>query len=65
MRYEIAVVASVTANGVTLIFPGEVTATTKEYLCNTSATFYPGDRVKVAWVDGTYIVEYPIGSPTI
>ena len=65
MRYETAVVASVTANGVTLIFPGQSSATAKEYLCNTSATFAPGDRVKVAWVDGTYIVEYPIGQPTI
>lgn len=58
----LATVASVNAAGITLIFDGDATATTKRYKYNTAVTFSPGQRVKVVKISGTYIVEYPISS---
>lgn len=58
-----ATVGTVYADGVSLIFDGEDQETEKHYLCNTSATFAPGDRVKIAQDSGTYIVEYVVGPP--
>lgn len=63
-RY-LATVGSVYDDGITLIFEGETTETQKRYMCNTSAQYRPGDRVKIAPVDGTYIVEYVIGRKAI
>lgn len=59
----LATVAAVWPDGVTLTINGA--ATKKHYLTNTSQSFYPGDRVKVAKISGTYIVEYKIGKPKL
>ena len=56
----LATVGAVYADGITLIFDGATAPTTKRYKYNKSATFAVGDRVKIARVGGTYIVEYPI-----
>lgn len=58
-----ATVGGVYADGLSLIFDGEEEETQKHYLCNTSATFAAGDRVKLATDSGTYIVEYVVGPP--
>ena len=62
---HLATVGSVYDDGITLIFEGETTETQKRYMCNTSAQYRPGDRVKIAPVDGTYIVEYVVGRKAI
>ena len=62
--FLIATVGAVTADGITLILPGESVPTAKAYKCNTSVTFAPGDRVKICPYSGTYIVEYVVGLPT-
>lgn len=61
---EIAVVGSVHADGIALIFPGETLESRKHYAYNAAASFSPGQRVHLARVAGTYIVEYPIGGQT-
>lgn len=57
----LATVYSVASDGIRLKFDGETEARQKKYKFNKSASFSPGQRVKVAKVGGTYIVEYPIG----
>lgn len=57
----LATVDEVYADGVTLKIDGRVTQ--KHYLTNVSQEFKRGDRVKVAKISGTYIVEYIIGKP--
>jgi hypothetical protein len=52
----IAKVGTVSTDGLTLILPGQTTATTKKYLYNKSVTFATGDKVYIAKVSGTYIV---------
>lgn len=59
-----AVVGSVYADGITLIFPGEDTASAKRYAYNAAVHFVPGQRVHLACESGTYLVEYPIGGGT-
>lgn len=61
--FATATVGAVKTDGVTLIFPGEETASDKVYKVNNGVTIKPGDRVKVFQDSGTYIVEYVIGSP--
>ena len=58
-----ATVGAVYADGISLIFDGETEPTEKHYMCNTSATFQAGDRVKIFAASGTYIVEYVVGPP--
>ena len=60
-----ATIGSVYADGVTLIFDGEASASTKRYLVNTSIKFKSGDRVKILPDSGTYVVEYVVGSPKL
>lgn len=57
----LATVAGVYSDGVTLRIDGSETK--KHYLANASQSFSVGDRVKVAKISGTYIVEYKIGKP--
>lgn len=59
----LATVGAVHEDGLSLIIDGQTTATTKHYKCNTSATFKAGDRVKVARLSGSYVVEYVVGPP--
>ena len=58
-----ATIGAVYEDGVSLIFDGEEEPTEKHYLCNTSAFFSAGDRVKILPDSGTYVVEYVVGSP--
>ena len=60
-QFFLATVAGVYSDGVTLNIDGAETK--KHYLTNASQSFQAGDRVKVAKISGTYIVEYAIGSP--
>lgn len=55
-----ATVGTVYSDGITLIFDGQSTASTKRYKYNTAVTFESGQRVKVLKINGTYVVEYPI-----
>lgn len=61
---RIATVGAVYEDGLSLIFDGQETATEKHYKCNTSVTFKAGDRVKVARISGSYVVEYVVGAPS-
>lgn len=58
-----ATIAQVFADGVTLRFDGLDAPTTKRYKVNAFIVFRPGDRVRVIKDSGTYVVEYPVGSP--
>lgn len=58
-----ATIGAVLADGVTLIFDGTTTASTKRYKVNRSVAFAAGDRVKITRDSGTYVVEYPVGNP--
>lgn len=58
-----ATIGAVLSDGVTLIFDGTTTASTKRYKVNRSAAFSAGDRVKIIRDSGTYVVEYPVGNP--
>ena len=41
--HQIAMVGAVSTSGITLIFPGQTTASTKKYPYNKSVTFAAGD----------------------
>lgn len=58
-----ATIGDVYEDGVSLIFDGETEESRKHYLVNTSAAFAAGQRVKITKDCGTYVVEYPVGSP--
>lgn len=60
----LATVGTVYEDGLSLILDGQAEATAKHYRCNTSATFKAGDRVKVARISGSYVVEYVVGPPS-
>ena len=60
---QLATVGEVYSDGLTLIFDGQSEATQKHYKCNTAVSFSAGDRVKVAKISGSYVVEYVIGAP--
>jgi len=60
---QLATVSAVTANGIQLTIDGADSATGKEYKCNTSINFQPGDRVKISKDSGSYIVECVVGKP--
>ena len=59
----LATVGAVYDDGLSLILEGQTEATTKHYRCNTSVKFAAGDRVKVARISGSYVVEYVVGQP--
>jgi len=58
-----ATIGAVYTDGVTLIFDGRTTATTKRFKVNRMMPFAAGDRVKILRDSGTYVVEYPVGNP--
>ena len=60
---QLATVGAVYEDGLTLVFDGQEAATEKHYKCNTAIAFKAGDRVKVARISGSYVVEYVVGSP--
>lgn len=57
---DFAKVATVSENGVTLIFDGNTQESVKVYPCNKSVTFTAGQRVRIIKISGTYLVEYPV-----
>lgn len=63
-KADFATVAGVYDDGLELVFPGETQPRTKRYLCNTTIQFAVGQRVRVEWIAGAYVVAYPIGWPT-
>lgn len=58
-----ATIGGVYNDGVSLIFDGESSATTKHYKCNTFFKYSAGDRVYILKDSGTYVVICVIGSP--
>ncbi len=60
---NLATVAKVYTDGLSLIFDGQTAPTAKHYKCNTSVLFRAGDRVKIFNDSGTTIVEYVVGNP--
>lgn len=60
----LATVGAVYDDGLSLVLEGQTEATTKHYRCNTSVKFAAGDRVKVARISGSYVVEYVVGPPS-
>lgn len=60
---KLATIGAVYSDGVSLIFDGESAATEKHYKTNTAIIFAAGDRVKIAELSGTYVVEYIVGAP--
>ena len=58
---QLATIAAVYTDGVTLIFDGQSEASSKHYKCNSAVPFAAGDRVKVCSLAGTFVVEYVIG----
>lgn len=59
-----ATVGEIFSDGLSLIFDGASEPSKKHYKCNSAIRFSAGQRVKIARISGTYIVEYPIGFPT-
>lgn len=57
-----AYITGIHDDGVTLRFD-DGSESTKRYKCNASIVFRVGDRVRIIEDSGTYIVEYPVGSP--
>lgn len=60
-----ATIWGVRNTGLVLIFPGQTEPSSKVYKCNSAYKFCPGMRVRVKYDSGTYIVEYPIGAPSL
>ena len=58
-----AVVGTVYEDGIALIFNGSDTESLKHYKCNACVRFEAGQRVRIIDDSGTYVVEYPVGSP--
>lgn len=61
----LATVERLTPRGLILKIDGEDQERQKEYTCNQSYLFCKGDRVKVSKISGTYIVEFPVGAPSL
>lgn len=57
-----AYITGVHDDGVTLRFD-DGSESAKHYKCNASIVFKIGDRVRIIEDSGTYVVEYPVGSP--
>ena len=60
---QLATVASVEADGVSLILEGADEATQKHYKCNTAVSFAEGQRVAVLALSGSKVVMFGVGAP--
>ena len=58
-----ATIGTVYEDGIALIFNGSETESLKHYKCNACVRFEAGQRVRIVEDSGTYVVEYPVGSP--
>lgn len=62
--YQIATVAEVAEDGVSLLFDGADAPTEKHYRVNVSSKLSAGDRVVIQSISGSYVVICAIGSPS-
>lgn len=60
---QMATVATVETDGLTLIPDGAEEATEKHFKCNSALTFASGQRVAVLEFSGSKIVMFPVGDP--
>ena len=60
---ELATVAAIGENGVTLLIDGNEESGTKEYRVNAAQLIQAGDRVKISRISGSYVVNFVVGSP--
>ena len=58
---QTATVASVTEQGIHLLFPDSAEPTAKAYPYNKAVSFSAGDRVFLLPTDSGYVVAFPIG----
>lgn len=61
--FQLATVATVEADGLTLLLDGAEEATEKHYKCNTAVKFAAGQRVAVLELSGSKVVMFAVGSP--
>lgn len=61
--YQMATVATVESDGVTLIFDGETDPSEKHYKVNAGAQLSAGQRVLLQSISGTYVVLCAVGNP--
>lgn len=61
--YQMATVATVESDGVTLIFDGETAPSEKHYKVNAGAQLSAGQRVLLQSISGTYVVLCAVGNP--
>lgn len=57
---NVATVAEVSEEGITLLFPGDETPSIKKYKYNKTVTFTAGQRVLLIPSAGSYVVAFPI-----
>ena len=60
---QLATIATVEEDGLTLLLDGAEEPTEKHYKCNVSARFAEGQRVAVLELSGSKVVMFAIGSP--
>lgn len=60
---QLATIATVEEDGLTLLLDGAEEPTEKHYKCNVSARFTEGQRVAVLELSGSKVVMFAIGSP--
>lgn len=61
--FQLATVASVEADGLTLTLDGAEEPTEKRYKCNTAVQFSAGQRVAVLELSGSKVVMFAVGNP--
>ena len=61
--FQLATVASVEADGLTLTLDGAEEPTEKRYKCNTAVQFSAGQRVAVLELSGSKVVMFTVGNP--
>lgn len=61
--FQLATVASVEADGLTLTLDGTEEPTEKRYKCNTAVQFSAGQRVAVLELSGSKVVMFAVGNP--
>lgn len=61
--FQLATVATVEADGLTLTLDGAEEPTEKHYKCNTAVKFAAGQRVAVLELSGSKVVMFAVGSP--
>ena len=63
--FQLATVATVEADGLTLTLDGAEEPTEKRYKCNTAVKFAAGQRVAVLELSGSKVVMFAVGTPGV